>query len=159
MVRHKDIKYVRHNDTAETFESVCKKHGLKITPQRMIIYKELSIAKDHPSVEVLYERVRKILPNISFDTVYRTTLSFADIGLVNIVEGWGDPKRFDPNINQHHHFRCLECHRIIDFSYSQFDSLKVPKDLYERFEIVRKRVVLEGICEDCKKKNRGKRRK
>ena len=156
MAKQNNIK-IKHSHNPDAFERICKKHNLRLTPQRMIIYKELVDAKDHPTVEKLYERVRKILPNISFDTVYRTAISFADIGLVKIVEGWGDPKRFDPNINPHHHFRCIKCHKIIDFDYEPFDQLKIPNMIKKQFEITHKRVVLEGLCETCKKQNTGKR--
>lgn len=135
------------------FQDKCLESGLKITPQRMVIYDELVGAKDHPCVDDLYRRVRKTLPNISFDTVYRTLLSFSDAGIVRVVEGYGELKRFDPDTENHHHLRCLRCQKIIDFSNSTYDALKVPTEFDGEFTIVNKRVVLEGICKECSKKN------
>jgi len=134
------------------FYDKCVEHGLKITPQRSAIYDELVKAKDHPSANDLYKRVRKALPNISFDTVYRTLLSFFEIGLAHLVEGYGELKRFDPDIDHHHHLRCIKCQKIIDFDNTFYDEIKIPSELNKEFTILNKKVVLEGICKECSKK-------
>lgn len=131
------------------FQEKCLEHGLKLTVQRSAIYEELLKAKDHPSADDIYKRVRESFPNISFDTVYRTLLSFSEIGIIKPVEGYGEKKRFDPDISNHHHFRCMRCHAIIDFVNESYDNIKVPKELEEQFSVLNKRVVLEGICNKC----------
>ncbi|MEW6536406.1 MAG: Fur family transcriptional regulator [Candidatus Auribacterota bacterium] len=133
------------------FREKCNQHGLKITPQRTAIFEEMVRAKDHPSTDDLYQRIVRIFPNISFDTVYRTLLSFSQMGIVNVVEGYGEKKRFDPNIETHHHFRCMKCYEIIDFSSESLDCIEIPQELQNRFKIVNKRVVLEGLCDKCRK--------
>jgi len=136
----------------KTFRDQCAKGGLKVTPQRTTIYEELIKAKDHPSANDLYKRVRKTLPNISFDTVYRTLLSFSEIGLAHLVEGYGELRRFDPDIDNHHHLRCVKCQKIIDFSNTSYDAIKIPSEFKNEFKILNKKVVLEGICKACSKK-------
>jgi Fur family peroxide stress response transcriptional regulator len=142
----------RLNTSTELFKNKCARHGLKITPQRVMIYNELRKAKDHPSADTIYKRVRKILPSISSDTVYRTLLSFSKIGIVNLVEGYSGNKRFEPNLTKHHHFRCLKCQAIIDFCNDAYNSIEVPDELKKQFQFLNKRVVLEGICKECSKK-------
>lgn len=136
----------------EFIKKTCTEKGLKVTPQRVIIYEELSKATDHPSAEAIYKRVKKILPNISFDTVYRTLLSFTDLGIINLVEGYGEKKRFEPNTYNHHHCRCVKCHKIIDFCNEAYNSIQVPDELSKQFQVLNKRVILEGICAKCKGK-------
>ena len=92
-----------------SFESICREHGLSITPQRVAIYKELISSSEHPSAITIYKKVSEYYPNISLDTVNRTLLTFHKIGLAKAVGGSGDPKRFDPNLEPHHHFRCVRC--------------------------------------------------
>lgn len=133
----------------EIFRQKCAEHHLKITPQRVTIYEELLKSKDHPSADLIYHRVKKTLSNISFDTVYRTLLSFVEMGMVNLVEGYGEKKRFEPNLNRHHHFRCLKCHDIIDFHNDAYDSIDTPEEVKKQFRVLRTRVVLEGICKKC----------
>ncbi|HPB68395.1 MAG TPA: transcriptional repressor [Candidatus Omnitrophota bacterium] len=139
-----------HTKKRQWFQEACTRCGLKITPQRMVIFEELSKAKDHPSADELYKRVRKILPHISFDTVYRTLLSFSETGMVRLVEGYGEVKRFDPDLEDHHHLHCLRCQKIIDFCDQSYADLKIPAALKQTFDVVRKRVVFEGLCRDCK---------
>ncbi len=136
-----------------SFQARCRQAGLKVTPQRMAVYKALIESKEHPSADMLYRRVRKILPNISLDTVNRTLLTLAEIGAAFIVEGSGDVKRFDANLQSHQHFKCIKCKRIIDFHHKPFDNIPVPKSISKKFIVLRKTVYLEGVCDSC----RGKR--
>jgi len=134
------------------FEQECKKHGIKLTPQRVGVYKVLAEAVDHPSADVVYQRVRKLFPNVSLDTVNRTLLTFSELGIAFIVEGSGDVRRYDGGLGLHQHFKCVKCKRIVDFHHEPFDNITVPEELDSRFEILRKTVYFEGLCEDCKNK-------
>ncbi len=133
-----------------SFESICREHGLSITPQRVAIYKELLSSLEHPSAIMIYKKVREYYPNISLDTVNRTLLTFHKIGLAKAVGGSGDPKRFDPNLEPHHHFRCVSCGKIVDFKSESYDTLEVPPELEEKFVVMEKIVHLEGYCDNCK---------
>jgi len=133
----------------QAFETKCRQAGLKITPQRMAVYKALLETDEHPSAEMVFNKVRQQMPNISLDTVNRTLLTLAEIGAAFIVEGSGDAKRFDGNLEAHQHFKCIKCKRIIDFHYKQFDNISVPKALIRKFTILRKSVYFEGICDLC----------
>ena len=134
------------------FREKCRENNLKITPQRVVIYSELLKSKDHPNAEVLYKRIKKILPDISLDTVNRTLLTFSKIGLVKNVEGYGEPRRYDPDMQNHHHFRCMNCNAIIDFSYKPYDDIIIPGEIQNRFSVLNKKVLLEGYCNKCRKK-------
>ena len=134
------------------FKHKCREHNLKSTPQRTAVYKELIKSKDHPAAGTIFKKVRSIFPCISFDTVSRTLLTFAGIGIVSLVEGYGEPKRFDPDTGSHHHLRCIRCNNIIDFHHKTFDRIKIPRDIQRQFNVLSKRVVLEGICDKCGKK-------
>ena len=135
----------------DMFRQKAKENGLKITPQRTAIFQELLKATDHPAAEVIYRRIVKKIPNISFDTVNRTLSTFSEIGLIKVVEGYGQAKRYDPDLGLHHHFRCVRCGRIIDFHNRDYDSLAVPPEIDKRFTVTGKKVVLEGLCGECGK--------
>jgi Fur family transcriptional regulator, peroxide stress response regulator len=135
----------------KSFYRQSKERGLKITPQRTAIYEELIKAKDHPTADVIYKRIVKKIPNISFDTVNRTLLTFAKIGITNVVEGYGQAKRYDPDMGIHHHFRCIQCGSIIDFHSKEYDNITVPEELNRQFTVISKKVVLEGLCSKCRR--------
>jgi Fur family transcriptional regulator, peroxide stress response regulator len=141
----------KQSDSLGIFHEKCKEAGLKITPQRMAIYQSLLGDKGHPCADMIFQRIRKKIANISFDTVNRTLLSFADLGLLKVVEGYGRPKRFDPDTQSHHHFQCLKCNKIIDFWDRSLDAFEIPKGLKSRFTITGKKMVLEGFCDACRK--------
>jgi len=133
----------------QEFFTCCRRHGLKITPQRTEVYKILLGSADHPSAETVYQRAREILPNISLDTVNRTLATLVRIGAAFMVEGCGDVKRFDADMRNHQHFKCVSCKRIIDFSYKPFENVEVPAELSRRFKVLRAMVYVEGLCEAC----------
>jgi len=134
------------------FREKCKENSLKITPQRIVIYREMLKSKDHPNAEALHKRITNIIPDISLDTVNRTLLTFSKIGIVKNVEGYGEPRRYDPNIENHHHFRCLGCNTLIDFNFKPYDDLIIPGDIKKRFSVLNKKVLLEGFCAKCLEK-------
>jgi len=132
------------------FIGLCRERGLKVTPQRIAIYRELVKTNEHPSAEMLCEKVRQVFPSISLDTVNRTLLTLNDIGAAFIVEGSGDAKRFDGGLDEHQHFKCVKCKRVIDFSHEPFNNIEVPQEMEEMFVVLRKSVYLEGICDLCR---------
>ncbi len=132
-----------------TFQAQCHAVGLKVTPQRMAVYKALVESEEHPSAEVVFRRLRRTFPSISLDTDNRTLLTHSAMGAAFVVEGSGDAKRFDANLGVHQHFKCLRCRRIIDFHHEPFDEIEVPENLAGRFTVLRKTVYLEGLCDRC----------
>ena len=133
----------------EHFMETCRRRGLKITPQRVAIYQALIQSDQHPSADTMFRTVQKEYPYISFDTVNRTLATFAEIGVVDVVEAFGGPKRFDPDVGDHHHLHCVACGRIIDFIHKDYNRLDVPPALSHKFKVISKRVVLKGLCENC----------
>ena len=137
-------------ENLDCFIAICREHNLKITPQRSAIYSLLQGCGDHPSADYVFRLVRKDFPNISFETVNRTLLTFAAIGLIAIVESTTGVRRFDPDIQSHHHLHCIRCGRIFDFRHEGYDGIAVPQNLSEKYSVIGKRVVLQVICPQCK---------
>ena len=135
----------------KNFAATCKAHHLKVTPQRVAIYRELIGSTAHPTVDDMYQIIKNEFPNISYDTVSRTMLTFADVGIVDTVEVYGGAKRFDPNVDDHHHLHCVSCGKIIDFHNDQYKNLAIPNEVRQNFRVLSSRVVLKGICEQCSK--------
>lgn len=136
------------DEKLKSFYECCRKAGLKITPQRIAVYKSLITSSSHPTAERVFHNVRKEMSNISLDTVNRTLLTLVEIGVAFIVEGSGQPRRFDGGMEAHQHFRCLKCGKIIDFHYKPYDNIRVPVQL-RQIKVIRKTVCLEGYCTDC----------
>jgi len=131
------------------FERTCKGAGLKVTHQRLEIYRELLEAHDHPSAEILHKRLEKRLPTLSLDTVYRTMATFEELKLVHRVETIESQARFEAQTIRHHHFLCDTCGQPVDFSWPAFDKIQLPATLAELGAIDRTAVVVHGTCATC----------
>ncbi|MBI2375351.1 MAG: transcriptional repressor [Deltaproteobacteria bacterium] len=138
--------------------SRCREAGLKATPQRLAIYRELWTRTDHPTPEDLFNAVRAAQPALSLATVYKTLDTLVGAGLVHEVEHTGDKKRYDANVSPHHHLVCTRCGRIEDFEDSKL-SLAPKKSFTRGFIAERVRVQVLGSCARCAKLQGGKRKR
>ena len=134
------------------FKTALRRNGVKITHQRMIIFQEVAESEEHPNAESVFKAVRKKLPTVSLDTVYRTLWMLQDLGLINILGG-RDRVRFDGNMKPHHHFVCNECGFMRDFYCNEFDQLKVPKEIKDLGNGETVQIEVKGICVECSKKS------
>jgi len=133
----------------EAFERACRESGLRLTHQRLEIYRELAAATDHPSAEVLHQRLRHRIPTLSLDTVYRTLATFARHGLINRVETVESQSRFEAKGMRHHHLICSQCREIIDFQWPAIDETALPEEIAPWGRIDTRNVVVYGICRTC----------
>jgi Fur family peroxide stress response transcriptional regulator len=131
------------------FEGVCRKEGLKITHQRLEIFKELLNSQDHPTVEKLYRRLQPKLPTISLDTVYRTLTTLEHHGLVSRVQSQESQSRFEGKMEEHHHAICKKCGKITDFYWKFPDETSLPDEIVNWGQISKKSITLHGLCEQC----------
>ncbi len=133
----------------EEFREKCRRNNLSLTPQRVAIYSLLTQSSNHPTAEDIYNRVKKTFPDISIDTVYRTLAIFSQMGIIDVVEGYGEAKRYDPDLEPHHHFRCKRCNEIVDFNETSYNKLKAPEMIRKKYRVTNIKVVIEGLCDKC----------
>ncbi len=132
------------------FIEVCRSLGLKLTHQRLEIYKVLALGKSHPSAEEIHKDLTRSMPTLSLDTVYRTLVTFERNGLINRVEVLDDRARFDVNLNEHHHLVCKRCRKVIDFYWPVIDDLDVPAETEGWGDIESRHIELRGVCKSCR---------
>ena len=133
----------------EMFEDVCRSKHLRITPQRLEIYRELACATDHPTAEILYQRLKDRMPSLSLDTVYRTLGTLVSHNLVHRVESAQNQARFEVQHIHHHHVVCRECGRISDFKWNLVDQTSLQRELDTWGRVERAHMVVYGICREC----------
>jgi len=124
---------------------------LRRTKQREVILRVLRTANSHPTVDWIYDEVRKEIPHISLGTVYRNLRLLREGGEVLEIDLSGTFSRFDGNPDNHYHFRCEKCGRVFDVDEP------VNKELDERvarkmdFEVLYHRIEFRGLCKECQK--------
>ena len=134
----------------ENFEISCKAAGLKITHQRLEIFKEVLLASDHPTAETLHQRLRRKLPMISLDTVYRTLTTLSAHHLINKVETTENLSRYEVVTTPHHHLICDTCTSITDFTWPLLDRVPLPEEVQSWGRITTTTVVAHGTCAACR---------
>ncbi len=128
----------------------CKTNSIRVTPQRVEVYKAVCRSSDHPTAEAVYESVKKRMPNVSLDTVYRSLNWLEENGQIFQVGGVGSSARYDGNLSPHLHFFCSKCGELGDIFMESFPVLSVADYLPEGFSIGRFSIEVRGICSNCK---------
>ena len=131
------------------FTKACRQRGLKMTPQRLEIFRELAATTEHPSVESIFRRIRPRLPNVSPDTVYRTLATFQEHGIISRVEVLDGRARYDANLERHHHFVCVRCQGVEDVVWPELDRMPLPGDAPGWGEVDRVHAEIRGVCQIC----------
>jgi Fur family transcriptional regulator, ferric uptake regulator len=127
-------------------------HGGRMTLQRRIILETLDDLTDHPTADELYILARKADPNINLSTVYRTLRWLQTENLVQsrFFEEERHPERFDSMApEEHHHFICTTCRKVIEFDSDLVNSLKQNFQNETGATIRSGSLILYGTCAQC----------
>ncbi len=135
----------------EHLTSVAREAGLKLTHQRLEIFRELAGTEEHPDAETIFRAVQQRMPTVSLDTVYRTLWALHDLGLVATVGPQRHGVRFDANLDRHHHYCCVRCGLVRDFESDELDGLSVPDSVKRLGSVVNSHVEVRGLCATCQR--------
>jgi Fur family peroxide stress response transcriptional regulator len=133
----------------EQFKSIAKQAGVKLTHQRLEIFRAVASSADHPTAEAVYKAVRAAMPTVSLDTVYRTLWLLMDLGLLTTLGPRQDSVRFDANLEQHHHYLCVRCGMVRDFDSAELNELPIPDPVNRFGQVVSAHVEVRGVCTKC----------
>jgi Fur family ferric uptake transcriptional regulator len=121
-----------------------------MTRQRRVILEELKKIESHPTADEVYEQARQRLPRISLGTVYRNLEVLSECGLIQKLELGGTQKRFDGNVGNHQHIRCVRCGCIEDVCLEIPATIKNALHGACDYEIIGIRFEFIGVCPGCK---------
>ncbi len=127
-----------------------KELGIKVTPQRIAIYKELASTDQHPSTETIYKKIKDYYPNISLTTVYRTLETFEKLGLISVVNVLYNAARYDANLDPHHHIVCTECKKVEDVYDDSLNNLDISNKTLGDYKVEGYSLLLSGLCKSCR---------
>src|SRR5215831_7473902 len=133
--------------------------GLKLTPQRMAIVKELASDETHPTAQEIFERLRPGLPTMSFATVYNTLGALSSAGLCAALSLSPGSGRFDPNMTPHHHVVCDVCGAVRDLpagaglaeGVHEPSASRAVAQVAPGFDIRSVERIFRGVCAACSK--------
>jgi len=133
--------------TIEAFPAFCRERGLKCTAQRLAVFATVCNSRNHPSVDETLALVRKTVPTVTRDSVYRILNEFAALGILARMDALS-AARYDTYTGPHAHFICEACGKITDYPIP--DGLTLPRGMPKEQHHVELRVT--GLCPACAKK-------
>ena len=121
---------------------------MKHSHKRDAICEVLKLKRDHPTADMIYERVREKYPEISLATVYRNLSQLCSDGAI-IKIGAAGRERYDIDTSDHTHFFCDECGEVYDiFSTLRLDGLANAESEIGG-EINFAHITFHGQCKEC----------
>lgn len=137
------------------FKAAARKSGVKLTHQRLEIFREVASSVEHPDAETVFRAVQARMPTVSLDTVYRTLWMLNDLGLITTLGPRRGTVRFDGNIEHHHHYICVRCGLTRDFESAAFNALRIPNAVNRFGRVIATHVEVRGMCAGCAKVESG----
>ena len=125
-------------------------HGVRPTPNRILIARALSAAEWPMSMTELEVR----LETIDKSNIFRALQAFREAHLVHVLEDTGDGVRYelcrshhdDEDDDLHVHFYCEKCHRTFCLEDIPVPPVTIP----DSFEPRSVNYLIKGICGDCR---------
>ena len=119
------------------------------TVQKAIVLEALNALANHPTADMVYERVHAAHPSVSKATVYRLLGKMADSGQILRVRINNGADRFDHQTFPHYHVRCTNCGSVDD---AIIPSLSAANDLAARatsYTNITSSLQFDGLCPAC----------
>lgn len=126
-----------------------RQKGLRVTPQRRVIFELLAQDGSHPTADQIYQRVLSVMPEVSQTTVYNTLRELVALGELTAVGDLSEGgARYDTDSRLHHHLFCLHCHALVDIDHD-FAGIELPPEEAAGYQIVKSQVTFYGVCPAC----------
>ncbi len=128
--------------------------GLKLTPEREKVLREVFLRHDHFDAETLFQCFYGRGENISRATIYRALPLLVGSGLVQEAMRCGERVCYEHiyGHKSHGHMICMECGKIIEFENREMEKLNKRVCEEYGFKPVESRFGIRGYCKDCLKK-------
>lgn len=121
------------------------------TVQKNMVLNTVLSMHNHPTAEMVCNRVHENFPNISRATVYRNLNQLAEKNIVLRVEIPNGADRYDYNAENHYHIRCIKCGEVMDAQIPYMNELNTEIEKVNEIAIVAHHIVFDGVCSQCKK--------
>ncbi len=130
----------------DRLEKLCIEKGMRMTDQRRVIARVLSVASDHPDVEELHRRAHAVDPHISIATVYRTVRLFEESGILTRHDFRDGRSRYEEASETHHdHLIVMKSGAVIEFVDEEIEALQRAIATKLGYRLVDHRLELYGV--------------
>ena len=124
-----------------------------VSRQREQVLAAFIKAKNHPTVDDIYNTIRRKNLKIGLATVYRTMRAICDSGLAGEVDFGDGVRRFEHKYWRQHHYHlvCIKCGRVIEVTSGKIEKLQKKLAKQHNFIPSRDTMKIFGICSKCQR--------
>lgn len=135
----------------ERFRDYLKNKGLKFTPERRLIFKEIISFKEHFDIDKLYGKIRRKNKLLSLATIYRTLPHLVNSGLIKEVLRSQRKSQYEKNYGfpHHDHLICIRCRKITGFKEEEIERLQDKVCSKYGFRPLEHYLGIKGYCKSC----------
>jgi len=133
----------------ENLVQMLRAHGIAVTPQRLAVLAVLQNSREHPTADHIYQEVRRQLPAISFNTVYKALEVLCLKGMAVKVNPLHEVARYDGTTAPHAHLICRQCHRILDLDWEPSELPALSTEALQGFKVDQSSLTFWGFCPRC----------
>jgi Fur family ferric uptake transcriptional regulator/Fur family peroxide stress response transcriptional regulator len=123
--------------------------SLGLTKQRQAVLQVIRESELHLTANEVFEDARRILPSISFATVYNSLHYLKNANLIGEVTFGNDASRYDRNLMRHDHAMCNKCGKLVDLELQIPDGMLKEAAKRSRFKPESIEFTLRGLCPAC----------
>ncbi len=123
--------------------------GLGLTRRRQTVLRVIQESDTHLTANEVFDDARRLLPGISFATVYNSLNYLKNKGLIGEIKFGTAANLYDRKLTRHDHALCNKCGKLVDLE------LTIPNKLLEeaanrsKFKPESIELTLRGLCPEC----------
>ena len=123
--------------------------NLGLTKQRQTVLRVIRKSNKHLTANEVFDDARRLLPGISYATVYNSLNYLSKEGLIGEVRFGTDAKLYDRKLTQHDHALCNNCGKLVDLELSLPSKLLEEAAELSKFQGASIELTLRGLCPEC----------
>ncbi len=122
---------------------------MRNTKQKQLVYEIVNSSYNHLTANEIYDQARQTIANISLGTVYRILNDLADNRKILRITTKSGIDHFDRlDEENHQHFICNDCGKIVDVFHTDFS---YRDEELKDYQIDNVKITFTGLCDDCLK--------
>ena len=125
--------------------------SLGFTKQRQTVLRVIRESNEHLTANEVFDDARRLLPGISFATVYNSLRYLKEAGHIAEISFGNGASRFDALTTRHDHAICNNCGKLVDME------IELPQEVvdfaaeFSKFKLESIELTLRGLCPKCSK--------
>jgi Fur family ferric uptake transcriptional regulator len=136
----------------EIFVNKLKSKQLKVTEERLKVFREVFSRHDHFDVETLVAKMISARAGVSRATIYRTIDLLLEFGFINKLALYDGNHRYEHIMghSSHEHLICENCGSILEVRIPEVEKIQNEVAMQNYFTPTRRAFNIYGICQKCR---------